>query len=148
MCRRLFSIDMKRHRSLCDIATCVSALWCAAAIFTLLHRCDSLRRISYEGQHCSNTVGEQHHHLSLLTNLRSIDVKPLAPWMQYRTLSGHLVLHRYHSTENAAQHQSLSFMFISDSAAVSICNFTFTDLLNHVDNLIPFIALHVTSVER
>lgn len=58
LCRRLFSINMKRRIFLCDVATGVSTLWCVAALLTLLVQCDLFQRIGYDGPHCHNTVRE------------------------------------------------------------------------------------------
>ncbi|OAL37090.1 hypothetical protein AYO20_03567 [Fonsecaea nubica] len=52
LCRKLFSINMKRHRTLCDTMTVVCGLWCIGAILALTIDCDSLQQLGYNTSFC------------------------------------------------------------------------------------------------
>lgn len=55
LCRKLFSINMKKHRKLCDVMAVVCGLWCLGAILALNISCDSLQQIGYQ-TFCPNLV--------------------------------------------------------------------------------------------
>ncbi|OAP62853.1 hypothetical protein AYL99_02080 [Fonsecaea erecta] len=52
LCRKLFSINMKRHRTLCDTMTVLCGLWCVGAILALTIDCDSLQQLGYHTSFC------------------------------------------------------------------------------------------------
>ncbi|OQV09663.1 hypothetical protein CLAIMM_13762 isoform 3 [Cladophialophora immunda] len=52
LCRKLFSINMKRHRMLCDTMTVICAFWCLGAILALTIDCDSLQQLGYHTSFC------------------------------------------------------------------------------------------------
>ncbi|KIW90865.1 uncharacterized protein Z519_08648 [Cladophialophora bantiana CBS 173.52] len=52
LCRKLFSINMKRHRMLCDTMTVICGLWCLGAILAVTIDCDSLQQLGYRTDFC------------------------------------------------------------------------------------------------
>lgn len=56
LCRRLFSINMRQHRIICDATVGIVALWCVGSIMGAVVSCGKLDRIGFEGQICSNMV--------------------------------------------------------------------------------------------
>lgn len=56
LCRRLFSINMRQHRIICDATVGIVALWCVGSIMGAVVSCGKLDRIGFMGQSCSNMV--------------------------------------------------------------------------------------------
>ncbi|KIY03997.1 uncharacterized protein Z520_00689 [Fonsecaea multimorphosa CBS 102226] len=52
LCRKLFSINMKRHRTLCDTMTVICGLWCVGAILALTIDCSSIQQLGYHTSFC------------------------------------------------------------------------------------------------
>ncbi|EXJ77509.1 hypothetical protein A1O3_09736 [Capronia epimyces CBS 606.96] len=52
LCRKLFSVNMRRSRLMCDSVVVICGLWCLGAILGVTVGCGSLGQIGYRGSFC------------------------------------------------------------------------------------------------
>ncbi|KIV95883.1 hypothetical protein PV10_03484 [Exophiala mesophila] len=57
LCRRLFSLSMKKHLLVCDIAAALCGLWAVGSIIAVTVSCDSFHQIGYNTSFCSGMTG-------------------------------------------------------------------------------------------
>lgn len=59
LCRRLFSINMKKNLLICDITVGVCAVWALGAILTVAVDCGPLPHIGYDVPFCQSLVSKE-----------------------------------------------------------------------------------------